>query len=147
MRTIIKACAVAFLAATAIVPAAQAKTMKVAFGAEPYPPMYYPDASGKWQGFEIELADVVCEAAGLTCETVPIAWDGIIPALTSGKVDMIMGSMSITDERKKRVDFSDKYYKIPPMIISAKDVAFDITPEGMADKAIGVQVSRPIRPM
>ncbi|GLU25490.1 transporter substrate-binding domain-containing protein [Brucella sp. NBRC 12950] len=141
MKTTLKAFAIAFLAATAMAPAAKAETLKVAFGAEPYPPMYYPDASGKWQGFEIELADVVCEAAGLKCETVPIAWDGIIPALTSGKVDMIMGSMSITDERKKRVDFSDKYYKIPPMIIGGKDAKFDVTPEGMADKAIGVQVS------
>ncbi|HWT61369.1 MAG TPA: transporter substrate-binding domain-containing protein [Ochrobactrum sp.] len=141
MKTIFKVCAAVFLAATAMAPAAQAKTMKVAFGAEPYPPMYFPDASGKWQGFEIELADVVCKAAGLQCETVPIAWDGIIPALTSGKVDMIMGSMSITEERKKRVDFSDVYYKIPPMIIGAKDAKFDVTPEGMADKAIGVQVS------
>lgn len=121
--------------------ASQAQTLKVAVGAEPYPPMYSPDASGKWQGFEVDLAGLLCKTAELECEITPIAWDGIIPALTSGKVDMIMGSMSITAERKKKIDFSDKYYMIPPMIIGAKDMKFEPTPEGLADKAIGVQVS------
>lgn len=139
MSLTIKACVIAFLAATAVAPAAHAETRKVAFGAEPYPPMYYPDASGKWQGFEIELAQAICKAAKMACEPVPVAWDGIIPALTSGKVDMIMGSMSITDERKKRVDFSIPYYKTPTLIIGSKELKFDASPKSMADKIIGVQ--------
>ena len=71
----------------------------------------------------------------------PVAWDGIIPALTTKKIDMIMGSMSITDERKKTIDFSDKYYNTPTAIIGAKDEKFDATPEGLKGKVIGVQVS------
>jgi polar amino acid transport system substrate-binding protein len=125
---------------TAVMPA-QAEVLKVAVGAEPYPPMYYPDASGQWHGFEVDLAGLLCKTAGLECVTTPIAWDGIIPALTSGKIDMIMGSMSITAERQKKIDFSDKYYSIPPMIIGTKDIKFEPTAEGMADKTVGVQVS------
>lgn len=119
----------------------QAQTLKVAVGAEPYPPMYYPDASGQWHGFEVDLAGLLCKTAKLECETTPIAWDGIIPALTSGKIDMIMGSMSITAERQKKIDFSDKYYSIPPMIIGTKDIKFEPNAEGLADKTVGVQVS------
>ena len=49
--------------------------------------------------------------------------------------------MSITDERKKTIDFSDKYYNTPTAIIGAKDQKFDATPEGLKGKIIGVQVS------
>lgn len=71
----------------------------------------------------------------------PVAWDGIIPALTTGKIDMIVGSMSMTPERLKTIDFSDKYYNTPTIVIGTKDLKFDATPEGLKDKTIGVQVS------
>ena len=71
----------------------------------------------------------------------PIPWDGIIPALTTKKIDMIMNSMSITEERMKTIDFSDKYYNTPTAIIGPKGQKFDATPEGLKGKIIGVQVS------
>ena len=83
------------------------------------------DASGKWVGWEIELLDAVCTEAKLDCVITPTAWDGIIPALTTKKIDVIWNSMSITDERKKTIDFSDKYYNTPTAIIGAKDQKFD----------------------
>jgi polar amino acid transport system substrate-binding protein len=52
-----------------------------------------------------------------------------------------MNSMSITDERKKTIDFSDKYYNTPTAVIGAKGSTFDATPEGLKGKIIGVQVS------
>ncbi len=67
--------------------------------------------------------------------------DGIIPALTTSKIDMIVGSMSMTPERLKTIDFSDKYYNTPTIVIGTKDLKFDATPEGLKDKTIGVQVS------
>src|SRR6478672_2650132 len=114
--------------------AVQAETVRVAFSAEPYPPFTSLDASGKWVGWEVEFEQAVCKQAKLDCVITPVAWDGIIPALTSKKIDMIVGSMSITDERKKTIDFSDKYYNTPTAIIGAKDEKFDATPEGLKGK-------------
>ena len=116
-----------------------AEKVRVGFSAEPYPPFYAPDASGDWSGWEIEIIEAVCDEANLECELAPTAWDGIIPALKSKKIDMIMGSMSITKERQKRIDFSKKYYKTPTIIVGSKRLDFDATPEGLKGKILGVQ--------
>jgi polar amino acid transport system substrate-binding protein len=70
-----------------------------------------------------------------------VAWDGIIPALTSKQIDLIWSSMSITEERKKTIDFSNFYYNTPTVIIGAKNGDLDISPEHLKGKVIGVQVS------
>jgi polar amino acid transport system substrate-binding protein len=120
---------------------AMAEQVKLGFAAEPYPPFTSLDASGKWVGWEVEFAEAVCKEAKLDCVITPVAWDGIIPALTSKKIDMIVGSMSITEERMKTIDFSDKYYNTPTGIIGPKDQKFDATPASLAGKIVGVQVS------
>jgi len=130
----------AMLTASALAPAL-AEPVKVGIAAEPYPPFASPDSSGKWTGWEVDLAMAVCAEAKLDCTITPVAWDGIIPALTSKKIDMIAASMSITAERQKTIDFSDKYYNTPTAIAVAKDSAITPTPEGLAGKIIGVQVS------
>ncbi|MDQ0318909.1 polar amino acid transport system substrate-binding protein [Pararhizobium capsulatum DSM 1112] len=120
---------------------AHAEQIKVGFAAEPYPPFTSPDASGNWEGWEVDFQKAVCAEAKLDCVITPVAWDGIIPALTSKKIDIIIGSMSITDERLKTIDFSDKYYNTPTGVIGAKGAKFEPTPEGLSGKTIGVQVS------
>ncbi len=120
---------------------ASAQAIKVGMAPEPYPPFASPDASGKWTGWEMDMIDALCAEAKLQCEVTMTAWDGLIPALNSKKIDAIINSMSITEERKKSIDFSDKYYNTPAGIIGSKDVKFDATPEGLKDKVIGVQVS------
>ncbi len=104
--------------------------LKVGFGAEPYPPFTEADASGKWQGFEIDIAKALCKQMQVECVPAPIAWDGIIPALTSGQIDMILGSMSITEERKQTIDFSDRYYYTSAAFVGAEGKRLDISPEG-----------------
>jgi polar amino acid transport system substrate-binding protein len=131
--------AVAALMALAAPVAAQ--SVKVGIAAEPYPPFASPDAAGNWVGWEVEMIGAVCTAAELTCEIVPVAWDGIIPSLTSGQIDAIMASMSITAERMQTIDFSDKYYNTPTVVAAAKGSGITATPEGLAGKIIGVQVS------
>lgn len=120
---------------------AGAAEVKVGIAAEPYPPFTYPDAAGNWQGWEIDFAHAICAEAKLDCVITPVAWDGIIPALTAGKIDMIVGSLSITPERQQTIDFSDPYYNTLPLVIGQKDQTFDATPEGLSGKTIGVQVS------
>ena len=140
MKTILKiALAAGLLAAgTAF---ASAQTLKIGIAAEPYPPFASPDASGNWVGWEVEIANALCEQAKLECVITPDAWAGIIPALTTQKIDAITASMSITAERQQTIDFSDKYYNTPTSIIGPKGVEMDATPEGLKDKIIGVQVS------
>jgi polar amino acid transport system substrate-binding protein len=141
MRTIIRAALAAAAIALSGAWSASAEEIKVGFSPEAYPPFYQQDASGNWGGWEVEIVNAICDEAKLKCVLTPIPWDGLIPALNSKKIDAIMNSMSITDERKKTIDFSDKYYNTPTEVIGAKDQKFDATPEGLKGKVIGVQVS------
>lgn len=120
---------------------AQAEPVKIGIAAEPYPPFASLDASGEWNGWEVEIIKAVCTAAELDCEITPVAWDGIIPSLTGKQVDAIMASMSITEERQKTIDFSDKYYNTPTVIVADKSADIAPTPEGLAGKILGVQAS------
>jgi octopine/nopaline transport system substrate-binding protein len=74
-----------------------------------YPPWNSKDASGKLIGFEVELANALCEIMKHNCTIVEQDWDGMIPALTSKKFDAIMAGMSITAERMKTINFSQGY--------------------------------------
>jgi polar amino acid transport system substrate-binding protein len=133
------------LAATVIsllVGAGSAKAdLKFGVAAEPYPPFSSKDASGKWVGWEIDLMNAVCAKMNEKCELVEVAWDGIIPALTSKQIDVIWSSMSITGERKKTIDFTNFYYNTPTVIIGPKNGDVDITPEHLKGKTLGAQVS------
>ena len=120
--------------------AAQAD-VKLGVAAEPYPPFAEKDAAGVWKGWEIEIGDALCAAMNEKCTWVEVAWDGIIPALTSKKIDAIISSMSITEERMKTISFSDKYYNTPAVIVATKDSSIDGTPDSVKGKIVGVQVS------
>src|SRR5690606_12649923 len=87
------------------------------------------------------IAMAICADQKLDCVLTPIPWDGLVPALRSKKIDTIMNSMSITEERQKEIDFSDKYDNTPTAIIGPKNETFDATPEGIKGKILGVQVS------
>lgn len=118
-----------------------AEDIKIGIAAEAYPPFASPDASGNWVGWEVDFINAICAAGEMQCVITPVAWDGIIPSLTSGQIDVIMASMSITEERSKSIAFSDKYYNTPTVIIGTKNVDMPPTPEGLAGKIIGVQGS------
>lgn len=136
-RVVLAAAAVAMMAVNAPAMA----DIKFGVAAEPYPPFSSKDASGKWVGWEIDLMNAVCAQLNEKCELVEVAWDGIIPALQAKQFDLIWSSMSITDERKKTIDFSDMYYNTPTKVIGAKNGDLDITPDHLKGKLLGVQVS------
>jgi polar amino acid transport system substrate-binding protein len=141
MKTFLKTAAAAAVIALAGAVSAHAEQVKVGFSPEAYPPFYSQDASGNWGGWEVEIAMAICADQKLDCVLTPIPWDGLIPALKSKKIDAIMNSMSITAERQKEIDFSDKYYNTPTVIVGPKSQTFDATPEGLKGKILGVQVS------
>ena len=104
-----------------------------------YPPFSSITESGQLVGFDIDIAVELCKTMGAKCSLVTQDWDGIIPALLARKYDAIIASMSITEERKKKVAFSDKYYNSPAKFVRKKGSGIEITKESMAGKTVGVQ--------
>ena len=118
---------------------AQAQDLRIAFDV-PYEPFEYKDDNGELTGFEVELASAMCEELEANCEFVTQAWDGMIPGLIARKFDLIMSSMSITEERAKRVLFSDPYYITPGGWFGPESFNTDVTDlEAMDGKTVGVQ--------
>lgn len=102
-----------------------------------YPPFNYIDESGELNGFDIDIARALCAQMQVECEFVVQDWDGIIPALLEKKYDAIVASMSITDERKRVVSFTDRYYSNQLRFVAAKGAGFD--PAFSSGKKIGAQ--------
>jgi arginine/ornithine transport system substrate-binding protein len=123
----------------------QAKDWKmVRIGVEgAYPPFSSTTADGNLVGFDIDIARALGKAMGVDIKLVAQDWDGIIPALMARKYDAIIASMSITEERKKKVAFTNKYYNTPARFVCKKETIKDFTREQVgeatAGKKIGVQ--------
>jgi polar amino acid transport system substrate-binding protein len=79
-----------------------------------YEPYNFIDDKGEIAGFEREVGDELCARAELTCTWSIFDWDGMIPNLVSGNFDVIIAGMSITEERKEVIDFSDNYTQPDP---------------------------------
>ena len=106
-----------------------------------YPPFNFVDKDGKLQGFDVDIANALCEHMKAHCTIVAQDWDGIIPGLLAKKYDAIIASMSITDKRKEKVLFTDRYYKTPARFVAKKGAGIEITPAGLKGKRVGVQRS------
>ncbi|EGU31803.1 amino acid ABC transporter, periplasmic amino acid-binding protein [Vibrio sp. N418] len=130
---------VAALAATTLTGMAQAKEWKtVRFGIEgAYPPFSWTEADGSLKGFDVDMANALCAEMAVKCKIVPQDWDGIIPSLLARKYDAIIAAMSITEERKKKIDFTGKYALIPNNFIAKKDAGLNF--DNLAGVKIGVQ--------
>jgi len=104
-----------------------------------YPPFNLIDASGKVVGFDIDIANALCAEMKVECEIVTSDWDGIIPALNAKKFDMIVASMSITEERKQAVDFTNPYYTNKLQFIAPKSSDLKTDKASLKGKVIGAQ--------
>jgi polar amino acid transport system substrate-binding protein len=135
--------AIATLSLTFGFTAALAQDKIVRIGTEgAYPPFNFIDQSGKLAGFDVDIGLALCEKMQVKCELVAQDWDGIIPALTAGKYDVIIASMFITDERKKVVSFTNPYYAAAMTHVTASDSDItEFTDAALAGKAVGAQSS------
>lgn len=125
-------------AAAAPAAAAPAEMAELKVAIDPtYEPFTYKTADGKPTGFDVDIADALCTEMKRKCVFVEQVWDSMIPGLQARKYDVIISSMSITDDRKQVVDFSDKYYNTPSRIVVKADTPFtDLN--SLKDKKIGV---------
>ncbi|WP_130929058.1 ABC transporter substrate-binding protein [Pseudomonas sp. Sample_20] len=130
-----------FLAAAvtlAFTAGAMAETLKMGIEAA-YPPFNNKDASGQVVGFDKEIGDALCAKMKAECSVVTSDWDGIIPALNAEKFDFLISSLSITEERKAAVDFTDPYYSNKLQFIAPKNVDFKTDKDSLKGKTIGTQ--------
>jgi polar amino acid transport system substrate-binding protein len=141
LRRIALAVSAAAFALSIGVANAEDKVLKI--GTEgAYPPFNNLTADGKLVGFDVEIAQALCDEMKVKCEFVTQDWPGIIPALQAGKFDAIIASMSITPERAEQVDFTNKYYNTPSALAAPKDTTLKgVTKEDLAGKTIGVATS------
>jgi arginine/ornithine transport system substrate-binding protein len=123
-------------APAASAPAAEAAPLQVAIDPT-YEPFTFKTADGKPTGFDVDIANALCEQIKRKCEFVEQVWDSMIPGLNAKKYDVIISSMSITDDRLKEVDFTNKYYNTPSQIVLKKTVKFN-GPASIKGKKIGV---------
>jgi len=129
----------ALLAATSLTVMAAPKTIKVATDAT-WPPMEMVDANKQIVGYDIDFLNAVAKEAGVKVEFKNTAWDGIFAGLDSGQYDAIISSVTITDERKVKYDFTEPYTSIGQILVVPKT---DKNSKKIADlkgKKIGAQI-------
>ena len=106
----------------------------------PYEPMEFRTPEGELTGFDIDLGNALCAEIGIECEWVVQGWDGIIPGLLARKYDAIMSSMTINEQRREQVLFSEPYFTPPSAWFApASSELADTTETTLADMTIGVQ--------
>ncbi|HWA18828.1 MAG TPA: transporter substrate-binding domain-containing protein [Devosia sp.] len=127
------------LAAFAIVLLAVPASAQTRLGTEgAYPPFNYVDDNGKVGGFDIEVGNEICRRAVLDCVWVVNEWDSIVPNLLAGNYDAILADLTITDERKQTIDFTQPYFPPDPSTyLSLATSKIDYT--DMKGLRIGVQ--------
>lgn len=124
-------------AAPAAAPAVAAPAeLKVAIDPT-YEPFTFKTADGQPTGFDVDIANALCEQIKRKCVFVEQVWDSMIPGLNAKKYDVIISSMSITDDRMKEVDFTDKYYNTPSRLVLKKGTKFSDA-ASIKGKKIGV---------
>lgn len=114
------------------------KVLKMATSAD-FKPFESRDKEGNIVGFDIDLANLIADELGYKLEIQDMNFDGLIGALQSKRVDMVMAGMSTTEKRKKNVDFSKEYHRSGEMFLSLPDKKIESL-ESLEGKTVGVQL-------
>ena len=138
MKTLLKSAFVTMALSLATQPVT-AQDLEIRWGTEAgYKPYAFKTADGQLTGFDIEIGDAICAELKATCTWTEQDFDGLIPALQANKFDAILASLSITEKRKRVIDFTEKYYHVATMFIGKLDANLD-DGEGLSGKTVGVQ--------
>src|SRR5579863_2766783 len=131
---------VALAAAALMTGTAMAADIKeVRFGLEAsYAPFESKSASGELQGFDIDVGNAVCAKLKAKCVWVENSFDGLIPALEARKFNAINSDMTITEQRRQAIDFTDPIYTIPNQMIAKKGSGLLPTAASLKGKHVGV---------
>lgn len=104
-----------------------------------YPPFSFQDERGKLTGFEVEFAEQLAQHLGVKAKLQPTKWDGMLASLDSKRIDVVINQVTISDERKKKYDFSTPYTISGVQALTMKAKAGTISkPEDLAGKKVGV---------
>ncbi|MHB8869248.1 MAG: basic amino acid ABC transporter substrate-binding protein [Thermoleophilia bacterium] len=104
-----------------------------------FAPFEFSDEAGGYVGFDVDLVTAIAKKMGLEAVVVATAWDGIIPNLVADRYDIIMSAMTITEERKQQISFTDGYIDTNLAITTLVDSPI-LDETGLVDKIVGVQV-------
>lgn len=132
----IAAAAIAALIVAATAGGLRAEVLRIGTEGD-YPPFNQIDPSGELIGFDIDIAQALCDNMKVTCEFVREDGDGIIPGLLARRYDAIVASLSITEERRLAVDFTDPYYSNTLRLVAAEGAGLD--PRNLEGTVIGAQ--------
>jgi len=103
------------------------------------PPFTYMDEKGNPTGFDVECLNWIAQEMGFEVKQQPTAWDGIVPSLLAKKIDMIYSAMSITEERKKKIGFTDIVWEVKNSVCVRKDSDLNIITALSGDYMVGLQ--------
>ncbi len=104
-----------------------------------YPPFNYSGPDGMPAGFNVDLARLICEEINVACTVQMRRFDTLVAALNANQGDAVIASIAATPDMRKRVDFSDPYYRTPARFAARRDSALnDVRPEALEGKKIGV---------
>jgi lysine-arginine-ornithine-binding protein len=104
-----------------------------------YPPFEYRDASGTLKGMDVEVGNALCARMKVTCQFMPQDFDGLIPAIKAGKIDIIISSLSMTPDRAKVIDFTKPYYLSPSQFVALTSSGITDDPATLKGKTVAVQ--------
>lgn len=105
-----------------------------------FPPMEFTDENKEIVGFDIDLVNAIAKEMGFQAEFKNTAWDGIFAGLESGDYDAIISSVSITDERKEKYDFSDPYINAGQAVVVRVDETAIQSEADLPGKTAGAQI-------
>ena len=108
-----------------------------------FPPFAFLDENGRPSGFDVEAMNWIAKDLGMTVTHVSIAWDSIVASLLAKKIDIIASGMTINEERKKQVAFTDPYWVVKAVMIAPHSSRLDIGELFTGKKSVGVQQGTP----